>query len=160
MKIGILSDTHDNVAAIEAAMREFTARGAEFVLHCGDIQSPETVQHFAPLPTHFVLGNCDWSPESFAPAIERVGAKLYQPYGELELAGKRIGWIHSHDAKLFMDLEYSDHFDFLFYGHTHKAEQHRRGRTLVVNPGALFRVRQRSCVVFELPSGEMEFVLL
>jgi putative phosphoesterase len=160
MKIGILSDTHDNVAAIADAMREFSARGVELLIHCGDIQSPETVQHFASIPTHFVLGNCDWHAEAVAPAMEETGAKLYQPFGELELAGVKIGWIHSHDMKLFMDLEFSDHFDFLFYGHTHKAEQHRRGRTLVVNPGALFRTSQRSCVVLDLPSGKMESVLL
>ncbi len=160
MRIGILSDTHDNVAAIEAALAEFAVRNVELVIHCGDIQSPETVCHFARFPTHFVLGNCDWHGAAFKPSMAAIGAKLYEPFGELELGGRTIGWIHSHDAKLFMDLEFSDHFDYLFYGHTHKAEQHHRGRTLVVNPGALFRVRQRSCVVLELPSGEMESVLL
>src|SRR5690242_7597197 len=97
MKIGILSDTHDNIAAIEAALREFTARGVELVLHCGDIQSPTTVASFASIPTHFVLGNCDFEAESFAPAMQLAGAKLYEPFGELELCGKKIGWIHSHD---------------------------------------------------------------
>src|SRR5262245_2759137 len=121
MKIGILSDTHDNVAAIDDALREFGARGVELVIHCGDIQSPETVRHFAELPTHFVLGNCDWHADAFRPAMTAIGAKLYEPFGELDLAGVKIGWIHSHDAKLFMDLEFSDQFDFLFYGHTHKA---------------------------------------
>ncbi len=158
MKIGILSDTHDNTSAVESALRQFRLHGVELVIHCGDIQSAETVELFADLPTHFVLGNCDWSPESIAAAIERIGAKLYQPFGELEIAGKTIGWIHSHDLKLFLNLEFSDKFDYLFYGHTHKAEQHRRGKTLVVNPGALYRARQKTCLI--LDPGTEEFVTI
>jgi uncharacterized protein len=158
MKIGILSDTHDNDAAVNTALREFESRGVELIVHCGDIQSPATVQLFADVPTHFVFGNCDWKPDLLAPAIDAIGAKLHEPHGELELEGKMIGWVHSHDLKLFLSLEFSDRFDYLFYGHTHKAEQHRRGRTLVVNPGALYRVRQKTCVVLDLKTDALETV--
>jgi putative phosphoesterase len=158
MKIGILSDTHDNETAVESGLREFRSRGVELIIHCGDIQSPATVQLFAGMPTHFVFGNCDWRPDLLAPAIEEVGAKLHDPHGELELAGKMIGWVHSHDVNHFLNLEFSDRFDYLFYGHTHKAEQHRRGKTQVVNPGALYRVRQKSCLVLDLKSDQFENV--
>jgi uncharacterized protein len=158
MKIGVLSDTHDSTSAIESAFCEFRMRGVELLIHCGDIQSPETVRLFEPIATHFVFGNCDWQPELIAPAIEDIGATLHEPFGELELDGTKIAWIHSHDMKLFLELEFCDRFDFLFYGHTHKAEQHRRGRTLVVNPGALYRVRQRSCVVLDISSGQLESI--
>jgi uncharacterized protein len=160
MKIGILSDTHDNTVAVDSAMRELAARGVELIIHCGDIQSPETIDLFRPLTTHFVLGNCDGPADTFRPHLTAIGAQIHEPFGELELGGKRIGWLHSHDLRLFMDLEFSDHFDYLFYGHTHRAEQHRRGRTLVVNPGALFRVRQRSFVVLDVATGELESVVV
>ena len=45
-------------------------------------------------------------------------------------------------------------FDFLFYGHTHVAEEHRTGPTRVINPGALHRARVKSVLVLDLPSGE------
>jgi len=156
MKIGIISDTHDHHAAITSALSAFAARGVELLIHCGDIQSPETVRLFQPIPTHFVLGNCDWRVDEFPGAIRDIGGVYYDRYGELELEGMRLAWTHSHDMQLFLDLEFGDRFDYLFYGHTHKAEQRRRGRTLVVNPGAMVRVRQRTCVVLELPSGEIE----
>lgn len=160
IKIGILSDTHDNITAIESALAAMQARGVELLIHCGDIQSPDTVRQFQGIPTHFVLGNCDWDEELFPNAIRDIGGVFHERFGELELEGHKIAWTHSHDFQLFNDLEFCDHFDFLFYGHTHKAEQHRRGRTLVLNPGALFRVRQRTCVVLELPSGEIESVVV
>src|SRR5438874_12477107 len=103
MKIGILSDTHDNIPAITTALAEFEARDVELLIHCGDIQSPETVRQFTAFPTHFVFGNCDWQPDLIAPAITAAGAKLHEPFGELELAGRTIGWVHSHDLKLFTD---------------------------------------------------------
>jgi putative phosphoesterase len=158
MKVGILSDSHDATAAIDLALREFQSRDVKLVIHCGDIQSPETVRRFKLIPTHFVLGNCDYDPELYAPVMKEIGATLHDQFGELELSGTKIAWIHSHDMKRFMELEFCDHFDFLFYGHTHKAEQHRRGRTLVINPGALYRVRQRSCIVLDTGSGELESV--
>jgi uncharacterized protein len=158
MKIGVLSDTHDNETAVDLALREFKLRGVELVVHCGDIQSPSTVQLFADLPAHFVLGNCDWQPDLLASSIDTIDAKLHQPFGELEISGVTVGWVHSHDARLFSNLELSNRFDYLFYGHTHKAEQHRSGKTLVVNPGALYRVRQKTCIVLDLKSGELEAV--
>ena len=36
MQIGIISDTHDNVAAIERATVIFDEEGVEVVIHCGD----------------------------------------------------------------------------------------------------------------------------
>jgi putative phosphoesterase len=158
MKIGILSDTHDNSSAVEAALQQFRLRGVELLIHCGDIQSPETIRLFADLPTHFVFGNCDWQPDALAPAIADIGAQLHQPFGELEVGGKTIGWLHSHDLKLFLNLEFSDRFDYLFYGHTHKAEQHRRGKTLVVNPGAMFRVKQKTCLVLDPIADQFETI--
>jgi len=54
----------------------------------------------------------------------------------------------------------SGRYDYLFYGHTHAAEQHYAGRTLVVNPGALHRVRVKSCLVVDLAAGDLETVTL
>lgn len=158
MKIGVISDTHDHHAAVESALAALQACGVELLIHCGDVQSPSTVRLFQAIPTHFVLGNCDSPADSFPMAIQAIGGRFHDRFGELELEGTRIAWTHSHDMQLFMDLEFCDRFDFLFYGHTHKAEQHRRGRTLVVNPGAMVRVAQRTCVVLELPSGEIESI--
>ena len=57
MIIGIISDTHDRHALTLAAIDAMKAAGAEVILHCGDIESVQTVELFKGIPTHFVRGN-------------------------------------------------------------------------------------------------------
>jgi predicted phosphodiesterase len=85
-------------------------------------------------------------------------AVLHDPFGHLELAGRQIAWIHGDKARLFHDVETSGHFDYLFYGHSHRAEQHQTGPTRVVNPGALHRAKVKTFVVLDLASGELQTV--
>jgi putative phosphoesterase len=172
MRIAIMSDTHDQDRSIRTALEMLRERGAELLLHCGDIEAPETVQLFRGLPTHFVWGNWDGDGlhtraggkrrdyTRLRQAIAEIGGTVQEPFGHLDLAGRHIAWVHGHDRKLRQELEEMDHFDYLFYGHTHAAEQHRTGRTLVVNPGALFRARPRQFAVLDLESGVLEAVIV
>src|SRR4051812_24689198 len=110
MLVGVLSDTHDRVASVQAALAILRQRGVELVLHCGDIESAETVPLFSALPTHFVLGNWDgdWISGSrrhdgkarddsrLRHAIAQAGGTLHEPWGELELCGRHIAWAHGH----------------------------------------------------------------
>jgi putative phosphoesterase len=160
MKLGIISDTHDRTDWVERALVEFRRRGVDRIIHCGDVTEPNTVDVFAGWATDFVLGNCDWQPGILETAISQIGATLHKPFGELTLGGTTIAWIHSDDAGLFHSLEHADHYDYLFYGHTHVAEQHRSGKTLVINPGALHRVRIRTCAVLDVGTGALESIVL
>src|SRR5262245_58670703 len=137
MKVGIVSDTHDNTNAVQTALKLLCERGVELILHCDDIESPQTVRLSEGIPTHSVFGNCDHDRARLREAMAAIGAVLHEPWGDLELAGKKIAWLHGHEHRRKAEVEAMDHFDYLFYGHTHDAEQHRVGRTLVVNPGAL-----------------------
>jgi predicted phosphodiesterase len=44
------------------------------------------------------------------------------------------------------------------YGHTHKAEFHRVGKTLVLNPGALHRATPHSLAVVDLDTLDVVIV--
>ncbi|HEY8504604.1 MAG TPA: metallophosphoesterase [Gemmataceae bacterium] len=155
MIIGVISDTHDRQDRVAAALRRFGAEGVGLVIHCGDITSPETVYLFAGAPAHFVLGNCDWHADALRRAVAEIGGTLHEPFGELELGGRRIAWLHGDDARLKQNLESGGEYDFLFYGHTHRAAEHRTGKTRVINPGALQRVDTPTCGV--LDTGTWEF---
>jgi len=156
MLIGIVSDTHSRYATVAKACHLLRERNVELVLHCGDIEDGQTVRMFDGLPTHFVLGNCDSNQQELRSAMLDSGATLHEPFGNLELAGKKIAWIHGDDRRLFQDVERSGHFDYLFYGHTHHAEHHWTGSTQVINPGALQRARPKRFMILDLASGIME----
>jgi putative phosphoesterase len=121
------------------------------VIHCGDIGSVEIVRLFRAWPTHFVFGNVDVDENQLKEAIERSGQTCHGRLGTLEREGRRIAWLHSDDQRLFRQTIASQEYDLVCYGHTHVAEHHFEGRTLVLNPGALYRASKHSLAVVELP---------
>jgi len=158
MKIGVLSDTHDRLEITQAAIRLLCGRGAELILHCGDIESPETVRLFTSVPTHFVFGNWDKDQKALLSAIADVGGRWHQDYGWLELAGKSVAWLHGHVRGQRRELERNGAFDYVFYGHSHTAEAHWTEKTLVLNPGALHRARPKTVALVDVAKGERELV--
>ena len=58
MKICILSDSHDHIPLLEAAVEMARNEGAEAVLHCGDVVAPSTLQCLDKfnLPVHVIHG--------------------------------------------------------------------------------------------------------
>lgn len=157
MKIAILSDTHSRYATVSKALALLDERRPEMILHCGDIEDAETIRLFAGRPAHFVFGNCDTDRDGLRRAVRDGGVTLHEGYGNLEVGGHTIVWTHGDDQRLFSDLEHGG-FDYLFYGHTHRAEQHRTGPTRVVNPGALHRARVKTFVVLDVATGDLETV--
>jgi uncharacterized protein len=160
MRIGVVSDTHDRHEAVAEAVRLLMEQQVELILHCGDIESPDTVRAFRPVPTHFVYGNWDKDKAKLSAAIKDIGGTHYESFGFLTLVGKRVAWVHSHERHQLRQLENADYFDYVFYGHTHVREQHRTGRTLVANPGALFRANPKTCIVLDLLTGEIKPIIV
>jgi uncharacterized protein len=156
MRIGIVSDTHSNYQTVEAVVKVLRKENVSCVLHCGDIEDAETVSLFEGLRTHFVYGNCDVNRQALRDAIESSGGTIQEPFGDVDLAGRKLAWIHGDDKRLLRDLETSGAFDYVFYGHTHHAEEHWSGSTRVINPGALYRAQPRTFIVLDLDNGEVE----
>jgi len=157
MKIAVLSDTHSREFAVRRALALLEPYKVDAILHCGDLDDAETVALFPP-GTHFVFGNCDHDRVGIRAAVQSLGATLHEPFGHLELAGKNIAFVHGDDARMLHDLEHADAFDFVFYGHSHIAREHRTGRTRVINPGALHRANPKTFLVLDLDSGHAETV--
>jgi putative phosphoesterase len=160
MRIGVVSDTHDRHEAVAEAVRLLLDQHVELILHCGDIETPETIRVFRPVPTHFVFGNWDKDRAKLAATIKEIGGTSYDSFGALVLGGKRVAWVHSHERHQLRQLENADFFDYVFYGHTHVREQHRTGRTLVANPGALFRANPKTCIVLDVATGEIKPIIV
>jgi putative phosphoesterase len=160
IQIAILSDTHNRYHTVETVLGVLQARGINRVIHCGDIEDSETVWLFHGFTVDFVFGNCDTDRASLRQAIHGIGETLHEPFGRLELEGRKIAFLHGDDKKLFHEVEQSGQYDYLFYGHTHQAKEHHAGPTRVINPGALHRARPKSFVVLDLESGEVESVIV
>jgi predicted phosphodiesterase len=95
MRLGILSDTHDQIERTRAAIGLLRDAGAEALIHCGDLACPVVVELLAVLPSWFVFGSHD---ADVAPQLERVAAERGVAClgwgGTIEFAGKRVGVVH------------------------------------------------------------------
>jgi len=134
MKIGLISDTHENMTKIRRAVELFNREKVEVVLHAGDIISPITADHFQGLNSRFigVFGNNDGDRLYLRQRFRRIG-KIHVDKYEGRLGGKRFLLIHQPD--MLEPLAASGAYDVIVYGHTHRWEISRHGGTLVINPG-------------------------
>ena len=134
MKIGVISDSHGETSPTLQAIDVLDRLGVELTIHCGDVGS-DVVPLLKERIVHFVPGNMD-DPSQLRKAITDPNHTFHDGFGSLEMAGKRIAFLHGHDVKLLHQTINSGNWDLVCHGHTHTFSQRREGRTLVVNPGA------------------------
>ena len=149
MRIGIISDTHNQIARTTRAVSRLIEAGAEAVVHCGDLTRPDVVDEFAGVPTYFVFGNNDYDEVGLRRAMLAVNGVCLGRVGELELGGKRIAVTHG-DLTREVRLLASRAPDYLLFGHSHVAADYREGATRWINPGALHRAAEWTVGLLDL----------
>lgn len=158
MRIGILSDSHDQVERTAGAVALLAAEGAETLIHCGDLTGPEVVHAIAEsgLSCHYVLGNNDFDRKGIERAVVATGGTMLGWAAELAWAGCRIGVTHGHLMGEFRRLVKAQP-DYLLFGHSHQWLNERDGPTRQINPGALYRAREWTVATLDLESDEVRF---
>ena len=135
MRIGIISDSHDDVDAVRMAVKEFNKRQIYYVLHAGDIISPETLSEFSKLEAAKfigVFGNVDTDHKRLSEAAAKFGGRMYDMYIG-NIFGRTIFMVHQPD--IIPCLAATGNYDLIIYGHTHLCDMHKEGKTLIFNPG-------------------------
>ena len=157
MKIGILSDSHDDLACIAKAVALFNAEGVVQVLHAGDIVSPFTFELLRDLhaPLGGVFGNNDG--DRLLLRERSAGGLHVQPHF-VALDGMR--GVIVHEPPLVKSLARSGDFDLVIYGHTHVPDVHREGSALVVNPGKAAILNKGRATVALLDTETREAVIV
>ncbi len=130
MKIGVISDTHDNLAMIAAAVKLFNRLETGFVVHAGDFVAPFTVPEINKLncPWQGVFGNNDGERKGLSSVS---GGRISGAPLSLTLDSRNI--VVVHDISLLEGK--MPQADVLIYGHSHKPSVEKRGSILAVNPG-------------------------
>jgi putative phosphoesterase len=158
MRVGILSDTHDNKAALARATEAVRAEGIETLFHCGDLTSPAMLPLLAGFQVHLARGNMDVA-SAISEAVTRTSPRTcYDRECHAVMARKQLVMLHGDNAARLSELIQSQQFDYVFHGHTHRRRDERIGRTRVINPGALGGLRlpgqARTICVLNLQSDE------
>jgi putative phosphoesterase len=163
MLVGVISDTHDNVAAVERAVEAFEKRGVGTVLHCGDVIAPPVVPFFEGLTVHAVIGNNDGELDGLGRAFRALGAGsgLRGRFFEGEFGGARFAALHGESKEAVVELAESGEYDYVCYGHHHERDLREVGGATVINPGAHFptvAADDRTVAVVDTDAGSVEFV--
>lgn len=160
MRIGIIADTHDNVAAIERATDLLREEGIDTVIHCGDFIAPPVLPFFEDFSLHGVLGNNDGEVEGLESGFEAIGGELHGRFADLELGGKRFAVLHGESLAEVEGYAESGEYEFVCYGHHHERENREVGDTRVINPGAQFPTvpeEHRTVALLDTETGDVEF---
>ena len=161
IKLGILSDTHNEVEKTRAALDALRARGARRLVHCGDVTKPAIIHLFEGWDIAFVYGNIDRDRAGLAQAVARAtGPTSIDVVCELTLNGTRVGVCHGHDEELLKAMIESGSYDLVCYGHSHSRRDEHFGQVRIINPGALGGryPESRSVCLFDLSNQTAEFI--
>ena len=137
MKIAVISDIHDNVWALGAALAKL--RDSDLLFCCGDLCSPFVLGLMAEGftgPIHIVEGNNegDWRRITQL-AANHPHVQLHGEFFQAEIDGLRVAVNHYPDIAL--PVADSGKYDLVCYGHNHRFAIEQRRSTLTINPGAL-----------------------
>jgi putative phosphoesterase len=154
MKLCILSDSHDNIPYLCAAIEAAKEQGADAVLHCGDVVAPSTLgkaQRIG-LPIHAIHGNNSGDLYALSQLSGRADSLVHY-YGQdaaFTLADWRIFLVHyPHYAKA---MAVTGDYDLVCCGHSHRTEiSHIKNihgsETLLINPGTIGGVGAKATYV-------------
>ncbi|HUU49720.1 MAG TPA: metallophosphoesterase [Nitrospinota bacterium] len=135
MKIGIISDTHDNLNSLNRAIEIFKKNKIDTILHGGDFISPFVLRA---LEGSFkkligVFGNNDGDKLRLNDLATKMGWELHLPPYPFELSGKKI--LMLHEPLILEAATKSGLYDIIIYGHTHKNDIRKENSTLIINSG-------------------------
>ena len=134
MRIGVVSDTHNNLRNVARIVELFNEANVDLVVHTGDITQAKTIDVLADLSSTMVgvFGNNDQERESLNKAIATHGFQFHEPPYEVVWASRRV--IIVHDPAELEGVLTPDH-DLALHGHTHLQRIENRSSQLLFNPG-------------------------
>lgn len=167
MILGIMSDSHDNLTAIDRALNMFRKYDINILIHLGDIISPFAFSKILSFPTKIivVLGNNDGDIIQLKEMAIKGGAILKQFMHTINIANKKILLVHGYGSKEYTKnyieaLAIAGFYDIILYGHTHEAMAIYKGNTLVINPGEVcgYLTNKQSIAVLDIDTMKYEII--
>lgn len=166
-KVGIISDTHDNLPAVDRALEELEKRGVRMLIHAGDIIAPFTLRRILARGFEFrgVFGNNDGEVALLSRVAREQGALLVPQPLYLRIEGLNVLVMHGlqdlqETKNLVTRLASGGAFDVIVYGHTHEIDVRKLEKALVVNPGEAcgYLTGRRTVAILDTGSMEIEII--
>jgi hypothetical protein len=169
MKIGIISDTHDQFERIKKAVKIFNEEKVKLVIHCGDIIAPFVLQFFKGLncPIKFLFGNNTGDIALHLELSKKFGLENveFKTFYSLEIDDKKIAAYHGDVPEIVKALVKCGNYNCIFVGHDHIARIEKHDDILLVNPGTLLdkhkeNMKSPSIAVYDSDKHEARIILI
>lgn len=179
MKIGIISDSHDDVENVQESISIFNRNEVEYVIHAGDYIFPGIIKEFEKSKAKLigVLGNNDGEINGISKSFKEINGELKGEMGEIEIDKIKFGIYHGTKMGIKENMIKSQKYDILICGHTHQQEPQYAGKiqhtasskTFVLNPGSSHRKSDSisksfedvgKIILFDTQSKSYEFIHL
>ena len=133
-RIGVVSDTHNNVSNTARIVELFNDAGVDAVVHTGDVTQPKTLDVLARLdaPLFGVWGNNDVERKALEASVRKHRLNFCDGPLIVEWSSRRIIVIHDPED---LPPETRASANLVLHGHTHRCVMERNGAGLVFNPG-------------------------
>lgn len=161
MKIAIISDIHNNEVNLKKVLDYCRKNKIEKIICCGDLASKETLDflndNFSG-EIFYTFGNLDNDQLlDFEKDTTYRNTKLFKDFGETEIDGKKVAFIHYPEAA--KKLAEAGKYNFVFHGHTHKPWMEKIGNCLVLNPGNVAgEIYPPTFAVWNADDGKFELI--
>ena len=163
MKIGVLSDTHDQLTNMLLVLAVCRERGIKTLIHCGDLTGLEMVPFFEGFRVIYTTGNMDFATGTIKKQFEKQGEDNFVgPVFKGQLNGVAVAATHSHIESKVMDLVSHQRYQWIFHGHTHQRRDEVIRGARIINPGALGGLgkESRSFCIVDLAGNDVEFIMV
>ena len=135
MRVGVVSDTHNNLKNCSMLVELFNEAAVDRVIHTGDITQAKTLEVFSNLnaPLWGVYGNNDIGErESLVKAASLLDFEIIDPPMKLSWAGRELVVVHD---PLELQMVNVEDYDIVLHGHTHRQVIDYIDGRLTFNPG-------------------------
>ena len=140
MKVGILSDTHNDLRTLQVILNHFRGDKITTIFHCGDVTSPDMIQYFHGFTVHLGFGNGDYLTGALKEALILLGTdSTAKRLNTLSFSNKQILIAHGNYPRELHELALSGRFEYIVTGHSHERKRSMIGNTRIINPGAASR---------------------
>lgn len=137
--LAIISDTHDQITRLNAAVGYANEAEADVMVHCGDLISAFMLHRLANFlgPVHLIYGNNVGDTHIIIPRCFKQFPEIthHGVMGSFSEGGVSIGLVHY--PELARKLAKTGIYDVVCCGHTHKFMIEKIGKTLIINPGSM-----------------------
>ena len=157
MRIGVVSDTHNNLKNIEIIIKIFNDERVPLVIHTGDISNANSLEQFSKLESELigVYGNNDRNESGLKEVAQKNKFQFQEPPRRLSLLDREIVIFHEPD-KIDQFLSENKLIDVVIYGHTHRYENNTKNGVLFFNPGESAGMQKGSNAIGILDLKNME----